>query len=98
MRRETMRRLSRTASCLVAILLTATAQAEERKEIVISAAELASPSQRADKPMPGKWWLKRDARDWGAREGTILLTGSIGEGPTKTGEWVVPPPHLFVPY
>src|SRR5215831_8171815 len=89
-----MRPLSRilAASLLVAVLI-APARAEDRKEIMIGAAELATASQRADRPTPGKWWLNRDAR-----KGTILMTGRTGQGATRTGEWVVPPAHLFVPY
>src|SRR5262245_40632335 len=81
------------AACLLVAVLTAPARAEDRKEIVIGAAELATAAQRADKPTPGKWWLNRDSRD-----GTILMTGRPLAGPPKTGEWVVPPAHLFVPY
>ena len=38
----------------------------ERGEIIIPAADLAAPDQRADTPTPGKWWLNRNAQDWGA--------------------------------
>ena len=41
----------------------------QRSEIVIPASELATSEQRADAPTPGKWWLDRQAQDWGARTG-----------------------------
>jgi hypothetical protein len=92
-----MRRLPGIAAlCLLAPL--APAGGADRKEIVLGAAGLAPPEQRADTPTPGKWWLRRDAKDWGA-PGGILMTGKPGEGgPGKSGEWVVPPAHRFVPY
>jgi hypothetical protein len=80
-------------ACLLAAVLIAQARAEERSEIVLRAAELTTAAQRADRPMPGKWWLNREARN-----GPILMTGQGGAGATRTGEWVVPPAHLFVPY
>jgi hypothetical protein len=92
-----MRHVFLVAVCLAGLLPQA-ARAE-RKEIVIGAAELAAQGQAADKPTPGKWWLKRDATDWGAPGGTILMTGESGEKKSeKAGEWIVPPAHLFVPY
>jgi len=69
-----------------------------QQEIVIDAADLAPPEQRADKPVEGKWWLKRDAHDWGAPNGAILMTGQPSELPNKSGEWVVTAAHRFVPY
>src|SRR5262249_54792021 len=97
-RRGSMQRFPRTlAACLGVLTVMAAARAPGRKEVVIGAADLAPAAQRSDRPVPGKWWLKRDAKDWGARDGAILLTGRPGEGPVKSGEWVVPPAHLFVP-
>jgi hypothetical protein len=83
--------------CLLATASTVAAQ-EERKEIVLGAAEMAPTDQRADKPAAGKWWLRRDAQDWGVRDGVILMTGRPSDKPTRTGEWVVPPAHLFTSY
>jgi hypothetical protein len=86
-----MRRLPGIAAlCLLAPL--ATAGGAQRKEVVLRAAELAPPGQRADTPTQGKWWLRKDAA------GDVLMTGRPGEGPNKSGEWVVPPAHRFVPY
>jgi hypothetical protein len=91
-------------TALPSVLLAATAAAalpggaaEPRKEVRIAAADLAPPAVRADEPAPGKWWLRRDARDWGAPEG-VLMTGRPAEGKIKTGEWVVLPAGRFVPY
>jgi hypothetical protein len=67
-------------------------------EIVIDAADLAAADQRADKPTPGKWWLKRDALAWGAPRGNILLTGEPSDKPNATGEWITAAAHRFVPY
>jgi hypothetical protein len=66
---------------------------EARKEIVIAATELAPPELRADEVVAGKWWLNRDAA-----AKAILMTGKPVEGKNKSGEWVVPPAHRFVPY
>jgi hypothetical protein len=84
-------------ACFLILPITLLAQAD-RKEIVINAADLAPAEQRADKPTPGKWWLKRDAQDWGAPNGTILMTGETTDKPSKPGEWQVPPAERFVPY
>lgn len=67
------------------------------KDIVIEPAHLAAPEQRADQPTPGKWWLKRDAQDWGVTHG-ILMTGQPNEQKNKIGEWVVPAAYRFTPY
>src|SRR5262245_5195275 len=67
------------------------------KPIVIPAAELASPDRRSEQPTPGKWWFKRDAREWGAPAG-ILMTGQPNDQPSKAGEWTVPAVFRFVPY
>jgi hypothetical protein len=67
-----------------------------RKEILLTAEQLAPPELRSDEPTPGKWWLKRDAKDWGL-DGAILMTGKPETGKNKTGEWVVPPQWQFTP-
>lgn len=82
----------------LSLVLVAPAFAAEPKEITIDAAELAPPTQRADKPTQGKWWLKTDAQDWGAPKGTILMAGQPSDKTNKQGEWVVPAAHRFVPY
>jgi hypothetical protein len=70
----------------------------ETPAVVIDAADLATPEQRADKPTTGKWWLKRDANDWGTPKGNILLTGEPSDKPNAQGEWVTAAAHRFVPY
>lgn len=70
----------------------------EAGEIRIEAVDLAAPEQRAEQPTPKKWWLKRDAKDWGVPNGAILMTGLPNETKSKTGEWVVPAGLRFVPY
>ena len=74
------------------------AAAAGEKDIVIDAADLAPPEVRADKPTAGKWWLNRDAKDWGAPKGNILLTGQPSDKPNKQGEWVVTATERFVPH
>lgn len=74
------------------------ATAAQPKEIVIDAADLAPAAQRADKPTEGKWWLKRDAQEWGAPKGNILMSGQPSDKTNKQGEWVVTAAHRFVPY
>src|SRR5262249_12609523 len=73
-------------------LVPASAFAEAR-EIRIEAADLAA----SDQPTPKKWWLKRDAQEWGVPDGAILMTGVPNETRSKTGEWVVPAGLRFVP-
>jgi hypothetical protein len=68
----------------------------ERKEVRIEAVDLAPTAQRADEPTPGKWWLRREARDLGA-PGGVLFTGKPQEGKIRTGEWIVLPAIRFVP-
>ena len=51
------------ALAMLTVALTSPAQGE-RKVIVIDADKLAPPDLRAAEPMRGKWWLKRDAKDW----------------------------------
>ncbi|MBY0527865.1 MAG: hypothetical protein K2R98_30995 [Gemmataceae bacterium] len=74
---------------------------EPGKTILLDAEDLASVTQRADKPAPGKWWLKRDAKDWGATKGNILMTGMPNDKPIpkdKLEEWQVIPADYYVPY
>jgi hypothetical protein len=68
------------------------------EDIVIDAADLAPAESRADRPVPGKWWLNRDAKSWGAPTGNILMTGLPSDKPNKQGEWVVTATDRFVPY
>jgi hypothetical protein len=70
----------------------------EAKAIILDAGDLAPAEARADKPTPGKWWLKRDAKDWGAPNGTILMTGEPSDKPNAMGEWITAAAHRFVPY
>ena len=49
--------------------------------------QLAAPGQFTDQPTPGKWWLKRDAQEWGAPDGKILLAGQPNDKPAKEAEW-----------
>src|SRR5688572_20076067 len=90
----------RTLWLIAVSVLTCATQAfcAERKEIVIPATELAAVEQRADVPTAGKWWLNRDAQDWGAPGGAILLAGKPSEEPLKTGFWDVVPAFRYVPY
>jgi hypothetical protein len=66
-------------------------------ELVIPAVDLARPEQRSETPASGKWWLNQHAQDWGARDGTILMTGMPSEAPVKNGLWQVIPASRFVP-
>src|SRR5262245_15862081 len=70
----------------------------DRKEIVIPAVDLATEAQRDLKPIAGKWWLKKDAKEWGAPDGTILMTGQAAGKEGSSGEWQVTPANRFVPY
>jgi hypothetical protein len=86
--------------CLAALVAVQPGRAQDtaRKETIIPAAELAPAELRADRPAPGKWWLRRDARDWGAPAG-ILLTGQPSAKPfPRGGEWTVVPAEQLVPY
>jgi hypothetical protein len=95
----------RFASChrwrlLLTCIITAASSVHslaQRGEIVIPAADLATPEQRADAPTPGKWWLNRNAQGWGARNDTILMTGQPNEETLKTGFWDVIPLFRFAP-
>jgi hypothetical protein len=84
------------AAGLLALVLVAGARAE-RQEIVLGAEALALTEQRADRPAAGKWWLRRDAADWGI-DRPVLMTGEPSAKPNRTGEWVVPPAERFAPY
>jgi hypothetical protein len=87
-------------SLLVFLLASAAAAPlrADRREVRTDTADLAPAEQRSDRPAPGKWWLKRDAQDWGAPGGTILLSGQPSDKATRPGEWQVPPAERFVPY
>jgi hypothetical protein len=91
-----MSRCLLTGFCLLAAATALRAQTE-RKEIIIPAEKLATAEQRADKPTPGKWWLRKDAKDWGI-DRAILMTGEPSDKTIKQGEWVVPASSRFVPY
>ena len=82
---------------IFSIVLAAPAQAQ-RSEIIIPAADIAKAEQRSDTPTPGKWWLNRNAKDWGARDGAILMAGKPSEGPWNPSTlWQVIPMFRFVP-
>ena len=87
--------------CFLVPMLLATitplAQAQ-RKQVVIDAADLAPVSLRAEKPTKGKWWLRRDAKTWGALNGTILMTGKTAGKVTKERLHKVTSADRFVPY
>jgi hypothetical protein len=89
------------AGALLALLLAARGgSASQRANLVLGPADLAPADLRADEPKPGKWWLKRDAKEWGAPDGVVLLTGwPTGAGkPFKPAEWTVPPADRFTSY
>jgi hypothetical protein len=94
-----MRYVLGTLAAALAVTAVPVAHAE-RQEITLDAAALAPPGQRSEKPEPGKWWLKRDAHDWGVPNGLILMTGRPADNPMpqKSGEWIVAPADRFVPY
>src|SRR5438128_2127478 len=86
--------------CTLAMMAVQPAGAQDaaRRETVIAAADLAPAELRADKPAPGKWWLRREAKDWGA-PGGILMTGQPSDKPfQREGEWKVVPAEQLVPY
>ena len=98
MKHSSFRRLV-VPACLVALASTIPAlSAADRAEVIIPAADLATPDQRAEEPTPGKWWLNRHAQDWGAPNGTILMTGQPSGEAVKNGLWEVIPMTRFVPY
>jgi hypothetical protein len=80
----------------VCVAVTVSTASGQRGELVIPAADLATADQRADTPAPGKWWLNRHAQDWGAKDGTILMTGQPSDEPPAGGLWDVIPLHRFV--
>jgi hypothetical protein len=80
-----------TAPCFCLVVMPAFAQ-PGRQEIRLGAAELATASQRADEPTPGKWWFQRD------KAGDLLLSGKVATTKPAGGEWQVTPVERFVPY
>ena len=92
----------RSFFCVVMLLSIATAFCSptfaEEKEIVLDAADLAPSEVRAVVPKPGKWWLNRDAKQWGASNGTILMTGKPTDKTGQDGLHKVIPADRFVPY
>ena len=71
------------------------------KPVIIGAVEIASADLRAEEPVKNKWWLNRNAKDWGAPQDAILMTGKPKEDPIpkKTlEEWGVIPASYYVPY
>src|SRR5688500_18275079 len=82
----------------VLFLSPAPAVRADRQEIVIAAKGLAPAAARAERPTPGKWWLKTDAKEWGAPNGIILLAGQPSDEPLRTGFWDVIPLFRFVPH
>src|SRR5262249_19548284 len=86
-------------ACILTAVISATTAFAQRSEIVIPAAKLATAGQFADTPTPGKWWLNRNAKDWGARDGTILMAGQPSQQEHKPDAlWQVIPMFRFVPY
>src|SRR5437763_200194 len=82
---------------ILLLIASALARADQAKDVVIFAEALAHADQRADAPTPGKWWLKRDAQQWGAPNGIILMTGQPSEIPPKRGLWEVSPAARYTP-
>ncbi len=68
------------------------------KELVIDAVDLAPIAVRDGEPKPGKWWLNCGATEWGASNGTILMTGKPSGKTGKDGLHKVTPADRFVPY
>ncbi len=85
------------AAFLIGCAKEAAAQAE-RKEVLIDAAKLAPKGIHAEQLVAGKWWLNRDARGWGASNGTILMTGKPSGKTGKDRLHNVTPADPFVPY
>src|SRR5262245_50116588 len=88
--------------CLTLVLIMTAAlpllSAEgDRKEIVIPAEAFAPPESTNERPTADRWWLRKDAKDWGI-DRPILMTGAPNGKPIKQGEWVVPAADRFVPY
>ena len=65
--------------CLAVSISTLRALAAQPPAVIIDAEDLAPSDLRGDEPTKGKWWLKRDAHEWGAPKGTILMTGKPAE-------------------
>ena len=95
-------RYSTTICISLMLLMLATATpgvgAGPRAEIVIDAANLSPTEIHSDEPAKGKWWLNRNAADWGASNGTILMTGKPSGKTGKDGLHKVTPADRFVPY
>ncbi len=95
-----MRHLLLLPCAAVVLLALSSRAADSRKAVVITAADLAPSSIRADEPPSGKWWLRRGIE--GVPGGALLLTGKIDERPfpkDKLGEWKVIPSELYAtPY
>ncbi len=94
---------SATTICIFLILAThvsatRTKAADKRAEIVIDAPDLCPAEVRSDKPAIGKWWLNRNAANWGASNGTILMTGKPSGKTGKDGLHKVTPADRFVAY
>lgn len=92
-------------SVLAVFLGNGSAHAEESAApvngIVISAAELCPADDRANQPEKGKWWLNRDAQEWGVAGGAVLMTGKPNQTPVpqeKLREWQVLPASYYTPY
>ena len=85
------------AAWMLAVTFAAPARAE-RKEIWIDATHLAAPEIRSAQPIARKWWLRRDAQDWGASRGTILMTGKPSGKTGEDGLHKVTPSDRFVSY
>ena len=87
-------------SCLLALTSLALVAANGRKPVVLTATELAPAAVRADKPTPGKWWLRRGVA--GVPGGALLMTGKPDDRPIpkeKLTEWgVVPADRYTTPY
>lgn len=95
-----MKRRSPTVVALALLAAVSSVAFAQQQEIILGAADLAPAAQRAEQPTQGKWWLKRDAHAWGARDGAILMTGwpaAAGE-PVKGALFDVWPADRFVPY
>src|SRR5207247_1839378 len=52
---------------------------------------------RADKPASGKWWYRKDAKDW-CVEQSLLMTGEPHDKPSRQGEWVAADARRFTPH
>src|SRR4051812_39479507 len=90
---------NREMTCAIIAVLTlaaVSAQAEDRKPVILTAAELAPESQRSEEPTAGKWWLKSGVE--GVPGNALLLTGKVNEGPLpkeNLTEWGVVPAEYY---